>query len=129
MTMTGETWRPAVLTGIALMLTGVFLFSCNDALGKYLLATYSVGQMLLIRSLAAMLLLGPFIWREQIGHDGGDQRDADACAQPLQATKHNQLIHALRGARQNGTQQKQQREDVKQSRRAPSQLFLRSERN
>jgi drug/metabolite transporter (DMT)-like permease len=49
--------------GIALMLTGVFLFSCNDALGKYLLATYSVGQMLFIRSLAAMLLLGPLIWR------------------------------------------------------------------
>ena len=61
--MTGETPRPAALTGIVLMLLGVFLFSCNDALGKYLLATYSVGQMLFIRSVAAMLLLSPLIWR------------------------------------------------------------------
>ena len=61
--MTAQTPRPAALTGIALMLTGIFLFSCNDALDKFLLATYSVGQMLLIRSLAAMLLLSPFIWR------------------------------------------------------------------
>ena len=62
--MTAQTRRRAALTGIALMLTGVFLFSCNDALGKYLLATYSVGQMLFIRSVAAMLLLSPLIWRE-----------------------------------------------------------------
>ena len=41
----------------------MFLFSCNDALGKWLLATYSVGQMLFIRSVAAMLLLAPLIWR------------------------------------------------------------------
>lgn len=44
------------------MLLGIFLFSCNDALGKWILATYSVGQMLLIRSLAALVLLAPFIW-------------------------------------------------------------------
>ena len=64
--MTAQTRWPAALTGIALMVTGVFLFSCNDALGKYLLATYSVGQMLFIRSVAAMLLLTPLIWREGI---------------------------------------------------------------
>ena len=61
--MTGESSRPAARSGIVLMLAGVFLFSCNDALGKYLLATYSVGQMLFIRSVAAMLLLSPLIWR------------------------------------------------------------------
>ena len=48
--------------GVGFMLLGVFLFCCNDALGKWLLATYSVGQMLLIRSLAALVLLAPFIW-------------------------------------------------------------------
>jgi drug/metabolite transporter (DMT)-like permease len=57
------TTRPAALAGIGLMLLGVFLFSCNDALGKWLLGTYSVGQMLFIRSVAAMLVLIPFIWR------------------------------------------------------------------
>ena len=55
--------RPAMLAGIGLMLLGVFLFSCNDALGKWLLGTYSVGQMLFIRSIAAMLVLIPFLWR------------------------------------------------------------------
>src|SRR3954471_3565123 len=55
--------RAATLGGIGLMVLGVFLFSCNDALGKWLLATYSVGQMLFIRSVAAMLLLAPLIWR------------------------------------------------------------------
>ena len=46
------------------MLAGIFLFCCNDALGKWLLGTYSVWQMLVIRSLAALVLLSPLIWRE-----------------------------------------------------------------
>ena len=54
----------AALAGIALMIAGIFLFAVNDALGKWLMATYSVGQVLLIRSLAAMVLLAPFIWRD-----------------------------------------------------------------
>ena len=56
--------RPNALTGIGLMLLGMFLFCCNDALGKWLLGTYSLWQMLLIRSLAAMLILSPFLMRE-----------------------------------------------------------------
>src|SRR5262245_2376685 len=54
---------PAAL-GIGLMVLGIFLFCCNDALGKWLPETYSVWQMLLIRSVAAMILLTPLIWRE-----------------------------------------------------------------
>lgn len=54
----------ATLAGVGLMLLGVFLFSCNDAQGKWLLATYPVGQMLLIRSIAALAVISPFIWRE-----------------------------------------------------------------
>lgn len=49
--------------GIALMLLGMFLFSLNDALGKWLVATYSVGQVLMIRSGAALVVLGPSLWR------------------------------------------------------------------
>ena len=56
--------RSTALAGIGLMVLGIFLFCCNDALGKWLLGTYSVWQMLVIRSIAAMLLLAPFIWRE-----------------------------------------------------------------
>jgi drug/metabolite transporter (DMT)-like permease len=55
--------RPAALAGIGLMLTGVLLFSLNDAVGKWLVATYSVGELLLIRSGTTLILLSPFIWR------------------------------------------------------------------
>src|SRR5262249_59493399 len=51
------------IAGIGLMLTGVGLFAINDALGKWLLTTYSVGELLLIRSVAALILLTPFAWR------------------------------------------------------------------
>ena len=60
--MTAQSPRSATL-GIGLMLLGVFLFCINDAVGKWLVATYSVGQFLLIRSATTLLLLGPVIWR------------------------------------------------------------------
>lgn len=56
----------STLAGIGLMVLGIFLFCCNDALGKWLLGTYSVWQMLLIRSIAALVLLAPLIWREGV---------------------------------------------------------------
>lgn len=56
---------PAAL-GILLMLAGMFLFSLNDAIGKWLVATYSVGQVLLIRSAAALLVLLPFLCRRDL---------------------------------------------------------------
>lgn len=52
------------LQGIGLMLLGILLFSINDALGKWLVGTYSVGAVLLFRSIAAILLLLPFIRRD-----------------------------------------------------------------
>jgi drug/metabolite transporter (DMT)-like permease len=54
------------LAGIVLMLAGIALFSINDALGKWLLTTYSVGELLLIRSVTALILLVPFIRRAGI---------------------------------------------------------------
>lgn len=62
-----STGRNTILAGIGLMVVGLFLFAANDVMGKALVATYSVGQMLLIRSAAALALLGPFIWRERAG--------------------------------------------------------------
>jgi drug/metabolite transporter (DMT)-like permease len=55
--------RSAVLVGIGLMLAATLMFSLNDVLGKWLVATYSVGQILLFRSIAAMLMLAPFLLR------------------------------------------------------------------
>ena len=54
---------PAAYAGIGLMLVGIFFFALNDALGKWLIATYSVGQLLLVRSVAGLVLLVPFIKR------------------------------------------------------------------
>ena len=47
------------------MLLGVFMFSFGDALGKYLVATYAVGQLLWLRACAALLVLSPLIWRHR----------------------------------------------------------------
>lgn len=52
-----------VPAGIGLMLLAIFLFSANDALGKWLVGTYSVGQILLIRSAVALLVLSPWLWK------------------------------------------------------------------
>jgi drug/metabolite transporter (DMT)-like permease len=46
---------------IALMLAAMLLFSMNDALGKWLVGTYSPAQLLLIRSLAALVILGAML--------------------------------------------------------------------
>lgn len=61
----GHTGKSA-LAGIGLMLAGIALFSLNDALGKWLLETYSVGELLLVRSAAALILLAPFVRRAGI---------------------------------------------------------------
>jgi drug/metabolite transporter (DMT)-like permease len=55
--------RTARLAGIGLMLAGICLFSFGDAVGKLLVATYSVGELLLLRGCAALLVLAPSIWR------------------------------------------------------------------
>jgi len=50
------------------MSAAVLAFALNDVLGKWLVATYSVAQVLLLRSIAALLILAPFIWREGAQH-------------------------------------------------------------
>ncbi|MBV8850286.1 MAG: DMT family transporter [Methylobacteriaceae bacterium] len=51
--------RPSA--GIAFMLLAVFFFAVNDALGKYVLATYSVGQMMLVRSITGLCIILPLL--------------------------------------------------------------------
>jgi drug/metabolite transporter (DMT)-like permease len=57
--------RSARLAGIGLMLLGVFMFSFGDALGKFMVATYSVGQLLWLRACAALLVLAPIMWKQR----------------------------------------------------------------
>jgi drug/metabolite transporter (DMT)-like permease len=49
------------LAGIGWMLAGIGIFSINDALGKWLVVDYSVGELLLIRSAAALVVMIPFL--------------------------------------------------------------------
>ena len=58
----GSAISPARL-GMMVMLLAMFLFVANDAMGKWLVSTYSVGQVLLLRSAVALLILAPFLWR------------------------------------------------------------------
>lgn len=50
------------------MLAAMFAFSLNDVMGKWLVGTYGVAQLLLIRSFAGALMLAPAVvrtgWRE-----------------------------------------------------------------
>src|SRR4030081_2293451 len=55
----------ARLSGIVLMLLSIFMFSFGDALGKFMVATYSVGQLLWLRACAALLVLAPMMWRHR----------------------------------------------------------------
>ncbi|KQU64214.1 multidrug DMT transporter permease [Aminobacter sp. DSM 101952] len=56
-----------VLAGVLLMLLGDFMFALNDAMGKWLVASFSVGQVLLIRSIGAFIILGPMIAKQGVG--------------------------------------------------------------
>src|SRR5258705_9763211 len=57
--------RAARLDGIGLMLLGVFMFSFGDAMGKFMVATYSVGQLLWLRACAALLVLARRMWKQR----------------------------------------------------------------
>jgi S-adenosylmethionine uptake transporter len=56
-----------VLAGVLLMLLGDLLFSLNDAMGKWLVSSFSVGQVLLVRSIGSFVILGPMIARQGVG--------------------------------------------------------------
>jgi drug/metabolite transporter (DMT)-like permease len=52
----------AARSGVLLMLLGMLMFSLNDVMGKWFVSTYSVGQVVFIRSIAALVVLAPFLW-------------------------------------------------------------------
>jgi len=48
--------------GVGLYLAGVFLFALNDALGKWLVADYGVGQLMMLRSIGSAFVLVPMVF-------------------------------------------------------------------
>src|SRR5216684_7134376 len=57
--------RSARLAGIGLMFLSILMFSFGDTMGKFLVATYSVGQLLMLRACAALLVLLPTMWKQR----------------------------------------------------------------
>ena len=49
--------------GVILYLLAIFFFALNDALGKWLVVDYPVGQLLALRAVGAALVLAPMTWR------------------------------------------------------------------
>jgi S-adenosylmethionine uptake transporter len=72
--------RGAPALGVVLYLVGVAFFSINDALGKWLVADYGVGQLKMLRSIGAGVVLAPMI--ATLGVDLIDPRQA-----PLQVLR------------------------------------------
>ncbi len=52
--------------GVVFYLIAIFLFALNDAMGKWLVASYTVGQLLALRSVGAAFLLGPMVMRWKV---------------------------------------------------------------
>lgn len=47
--------------GIFMMFFGDFMFAVNDIMGKWLAGTFSAGQIVLVRSIAALVVLAPLL--------------------------------------------------------------------
>ena len=60
---TGARALSATTLGILSMLLAVLMFSLNDVMGKWLASTFWVGQLLLLRGVAALAVLGLIILR------------------------------------------------------------------
>jgi drug/metabolite transporter (DMT)-like permease len=50
------------------MSVAVLMFTLNDVLGKWLVATFTVAQVLVLRSVAALLVLAPLVRRDGVEH-------------------------------------------------------------
>ncbi len=57
--------RNAVRAGILLFSAGILFFSLSDAIGKWLVTGYGVGQILLLRTGGAAVVLLPLLWRHR----------------------------------------------------------------
>jgi S-adenosylmethionine uptake transporter len=52
--------------GVGLYLLGVGFFAINDALGKWLVKDYGVGQLMMLRSIGAVIVLAPMILKLRV---------------------------------------------------------------
>lgn len=83
-----------LLAAVLLMLGGDLMFALNDALGKWLVATFSVGQVVLIRSIGAFIILGPMIARQGLAELLRPQRPWLQVLRVVMATADTVLFYA-----------------------------------
>ncbi len=72
--------------GIVMMLLGVLFFALNDTMGKWLLGTYAVGQLMLVRSISGLCVMAPAIHR--VGLSGFRDAPRPDCSWCEQASRH-----------------------------------------
>jgi len=53
-----------IILGILLMMSSIFLYAANDAMGKWLVVGFGAGQVVFIRSFGAFLILAPMFDRQ-----------------------------------------------------------------
>jgi S-adenosylmethionine uptake transporter len=61
--LTFPTLLRGAVPGIGVMLLGMLLFAANDTLARWLIGTYAVGQLFLMRSLSGLCVMAPSIRR------------------------------------------------------------------
>ena len=75
LSLPGRDNAPVAAAGaIGIMLFGVLLFAVNDTLGKWLVGGYTVGQLMLVRSVSGLIAMSPAICRVGPAAFGRPQR-------------------------------------------------------
>jgi drug/metabolite transporter (DMT)-like permease len=62
---TGTDPARARIVGIGLMIVAMLAFALSDAAGKKIVASYAVGQLLVLRAIAGLIVLSPLIWKQR----------------------------------------------------------------
>lgn len=83
-----------VVAGILLMLAGDFMFALNDAMGKWLVANFSVGLVVAVRSIGAFIILGPMIARQGLAKLFQVERPGTQVLRAVMATVDTGLFYA-----------------------------------
>lgn len=83
-----------VLAGILVTLLGDLMFALNDTMGKWLMASFSVGQVLFIRSIGAFVILAPMLVGQGVDRLIRVERPALQVARVILSTLDTGLFYA-----------------------------------
>ena len=65
--------------GVCIMILAAGVMSMNDAVSKYLVESYPIGQILCLRQVVALLVILLYVWRSGGWQDLPDQRSRRSC--------------------------------------------------